>query len=225
MSPLGAGGVIFSSGECSRISGTTRLRNLSSISIRLFLNGFANTLSTNVAFASLPASSRAKATIGVLSVLVVEQREERDLERRVGAGDAGARRGKARILDVADAHARLDVGRRRAVDDHLGAAVVDVVMRREDRDRAAARAGPGRPSTPCSTSVRRFRNDGRVAVTTMRAGPDCSSGTLCLPIGRVMRDQVGAAVDVASTVAPVGRVEREQREWSCRSARARSSAP
>ena len=33
-------------------------------------------------------------------------------------------------------------------------------------------------------SVRRFRNDGRVAVTTMRAGPDCSSGTLCLPIGR-----------------------------------------
>ena len=36
-------------------------------------------------------------------------------------------------------------------------------------------------------SVRRLRNDGRVAVTTMRAAPDCSSGTLCLPSGREMR--------------------------------------
>ena len=62
-----AGAVSFSSGECSRISGTTRLMNLSSISIRLFLNGFSKTLSTKVAFAWLPASSRANATIGVLS--------------------------------------------------------------------------------------------------------------------------------------------------------------
>jgi hypothetical protein len=46
-----AGAVIFSSGECSMISGTTRLMNLSSISIRLFLNGFSNALSMNVAFA------------------------------------------------------------------------------------------------------------------------------------------------------------------------------
>ncbi len=62
-----AGAVIFSSGECSMISGTTRLMNLSSISIRLFLNGFSKTLSMKVAFAWLPASSRAKAAIGVLS--------------------------------------------------------------------------------------------------------------------------------------------------------------
>jgi hypothetical protein len=26
-----------------------------------------------------------------------------------------------------------------------------------------------------------LRNDGRVAETTMRAAPDCSSGTLCFP--------------------------------------------
>ena len=49
------------------MSGTTRLMNLSSISIRLFLNGFSNALSMKVAFAWLPASSRANAAIGVLS--------------------------------------------------------------------------------------------------------------------------------------------------------------
>ncbi len=44
-------------------------------------------------------------------------------------------------------------------------------------------------------SVRRFRNDGRVAVTTMRAAPGCSSGTLCLPSGREMRTRL--AIDCA----------------------------
>ena len=49
-----------------------------------------------------------------------------------------------------------------------------------------------------STSVRRLRNDGRVAETTMRAGPSGSSGTLCLPMGRVMVIRSGAAGDVAA---------------------------
>ena len=44
------------------------------------------------AVASLPASSRANATIGVLQVLVVEQREERDLERRIAPATPGAAR-------------------------------------------------------------------------------------------------------------------------------------
>ncbi len=42
--------------------------------------------------------------------------------------------GIARILQVADLHARLDVGRRRAIDDHLGAAEIDVVLGREHGD-------------------------------------------------------------------------------------------
>ena len=57
--------------------------------MRLRLNGFGNTLSTNAAVASLPASSRAKATIGVCQVLIVQQREERDLQRRIGRRHSG----------------------------------------------------------------------------------------------------------------------------------------
>ena len=57
--------------------------------------------------------------------------------------------------------------------------------------------------------VRRFRNDGRVAVTTMRAAPDCSSGTLCLPSGREMRMLV--AIDCCvDRLAVCGAVERER---------------
>ena len=58
--------------------------------------------------------------------------------------------------------------------------------------------------------VRRFRNDGRVAVTTMRAVPACSSGTLCLPSGREIRIWLrSTAVTLASLLtvalaAPAG---------------------
>ena len=52
------------------------------------------------ALASLPASSRANALIGVLQILVVEQREERHLHGRRSPPS-----GEARIFDVADAHA------------------------------------------------------------------------------------------------------------------------
>ena len=42
-------------------------------------------------------------------------------------------------------------------------------------------------------SCRSFKNDGRDAVTTMRASPDWSSGTLCLPRGREIFSWLGAA--------------------------------
>ena len=63
----------------------------------------------------------------------MQQRKEGDPGRFVSL-DAGAGGREAGIGAVADAHARFDVGRRRAIDDELGAAVVDVVERREDRD-------------------------------------------------------------------------------------------
>ena len=69
-----------------------------------------------------------------VQVLVVEQREEADLEAGVGAGHTGGRRLVAVIAHVADADARFDVGRRDAIDDQLRAAVIHEVVRREHRD-------------------------------------------------------------------------------------------
>ena len=74
---------ISSSGLAPAIAGTTRCRNASSISMRLFAYGFGNTWWSSATVASLPASSRAKTWIGVFEVLVVEQREEGDAQRRV----------------------------------------------------------------------------------------------------------------------------------------------
>ncbi len=130
MSAPAAGGASFSSGECSMISGTTRSMNLSSSSMRLFFCGFSNTLSMNDAVASLPASSRANATI------FVRRSAGRRATRRTRAFTAGSALfdGEAGILDVTHAHARRDVRRRRAIDDHLRSAVVDVVVRGDDRN-------------------------------------------------------------------------------------------
>ena len=115
-----------------------------------------------------------------VDVLIVEQREERDADRRIGDLDAVDRRARRRvpgILDVADHDARLDVVGRRAIDDDLGAAEVDVVVRRDDRD-----ARPLEPDldvvAAVDSSVRRPRSTGRPAVTMMRAAPDCRSGTV-----------------------------------------------
>ena len=47
----------FTSVVVSRIAGMTRLRNVSSSSIRLFLNGFGNVRRSKSARAELPASS------------------------------------------------------------------------------------------------------------------------------------------------------------------------
>ncbi len=129
MSAPAAGGASFSSGECSRISGTTRSMNLSSSSMRLFFCGFSNTLSMNDAVASLPPSSRANATIFVRSSWSYSSAKNARLHGRVGIADR-----EARILDVAHAHAGRDVRRRGAVDDELRPAVVDVVVRGHDRN-------------------------------------------------------------------------------------------
>jgi hypothetical protein len=64
----------------------------------------------------------------------VQQREEGDLDRRVGTRNAGARRRIAAVLDLADPHAGVDVGRRGPVDDHLRAAMIEIVLGREDRN-------------------------------------------------------------------------------------------
>ena len=63
-----------------------------------------------------------------LQVLVPEQGEEREAQRRIGA--AG---GEAAILAITDAHARFGVRRGHAIDDHLRAAVVDVMELRQHR--------------------------------------------------------------------------------------------
>ena len=91
-------------------------------------------------------------------------------------------------------HARLDIVRRRAIDDHLGAAVVDVVVRRDDRD-----ARPFEPDLDVAawrvdSSVRMPRSTGRPAVTMIFAAPDCRSGTVCLPISLRDADLVGAVL-------------------------------
>ena len=62
--------------------------------------------------------------------------------------------------------------------------MVHVVLRREDRDARRLQADLEVLRRRRSSAVRSFRNAGRAAVTTMRAAPDCSSGTLCLPSGR-----------------------------------------
>ena len=59
----------------------------------------------------------------------MQQREEGDLGVRTGAGDAGAAGGKSDVFDVGHPHAGGHVRRRGAIDHHLRAAVIDVVVR------------------------------------------------------------------------------------------------
>ncbi len=76
-------------------------------------------------------------------------------------------------------------------------------------------------------SVRKSRNEGRVAETTMRAGPEWSCGTLFLPSGRVRR--IWSLVHLASE-PDLWSFQREQprrlavlldRDVECRQPRAR----
>ena len=133
------------------------------------------------------------------------------------------RGGIAGILDVADPHARRHVGRRGAVDDHLGAAVVDVVVRRQHRQ--ARRLEPHldvlRASVTDSVRSDRETTCG-VAVTTMRAAPCCSSGTLCLPNGRVIAQVIG--VGLRRRVGRLAARRARTAGYACRSARASSSS-
>ena len=124
----------FMSGVVAAIDGDDAAEEPSSISMRLRANGFGNgRVVERRASLRCPPRSRAYERHRRVQVLIVEQREERHL-RRVVCLDAGARGRESRIRLVADAHARFDVGRRGAVDDELGAAVIDVVERREHRD-------------------------------------------------------------------------------------------
>ena len=120
--------------------------------------------------ASLPASSRAKTLIGRVPVLVVAQDEERDAQCRIRHADGAARESSGRST-VADAHARLDVGRRGAKDDELRAAVIDEVVQRDDAD--ARRLEPHRRDRAWSWRLasRRPYSTGRAAVIVRRAGP------------------------------------------------------
>ena len=135
------GSSTLSSVEFCRIGGTTRARNRSSRLIVLERNCFGNTRKSKLPLPSLPTVSRAKTVIGVLRVLIPEQREEREAQRRVRA--AG---GKPAILAIADAHTRLGVGRVHAIDDHLRAAVVDVVELRQHGDLRRRQPNLERPS-------------------------------------------------------------------------------
>ncbi len=72
----------FTSVVVSRIAGTTRSMNVSSSWMRLFLNGFGNVSRSKSARAALPASSLRVGEHRRVDVLVVAQRDERDLDRR-----------------------------------------------------------------------------------------------------------------------------------------------
>ena len=100
-----AGSSTLRSGVLSRMAGTTLPRNLSSTSMRLRRNCFGNDAVVERRprlVAGLVAREDADRRV---QVLVVGQREEGHLERRIGAGDAGPRRRKPGIDLVADADA------------------------------------------------------------------------------------------------------------------------
>ena len=71
---------------------------------------------------------------GRVDRLIEEQREERHAQRRIAA-DARTLRRIPDVFLVADSHPRDHVVRRRAIDDELAAAQIDVVEGREHRDR------------------------------------------------------------------------------------------
>jgi hypothetical protein len=131
-------------------------------------------------------------------ILVVQEREERHLQPRVRGGDAGPGCGEARVDHVAHLDARLHVGRRHAVDHHLGSAEVDVVVGRDRGD--TRRVEPGgdvaggrrflrtHPEQGCS---RGGHHDSRAAglevghrtLADRPANPD--------PVGRLLRQRGG----------------------------------
>ena len=69
-----------------------------------------------------------------LQILIVQQRKEGDVKRRIGGGESGTARRIPGVLHVSHAHARHGVRRRRPVEDQLRSAVVDVVVGRRHRD-------------------------------------------------------------------------------------------
>jgi len=67
-------------------------------------------------------------------ILIVQQRKEGDVKRRIGGGESGSARRIPGVLQVSHAHARDGFRRRRPVDDQLRSAVVDVVVSGRHRD-------------------------------------------------------------------------------------------
>ena len=90
-----------------------------------------------------------------VDVLIVAEREEADPHRRIGEADRRSRiEGIARVADL---HAGLDVFRSRAQHHEFGAAKIDEVVDRDDRDprRIEAHHQVARPRLP---TVRRPKN-------------------------------------------------------------------
>ena len=137
-----------------------------------------------------------------VQVLVVEQREEADLEAGVGAGHAGGRRRVAVIAHVADADARFDVGRRDAIDDHLRAAVVHEVVDRERPRPAAASSGRRRRHATSDDTTRRPNSTLRELVAMNRAVPALSAGSAFLPTGRCRISRAVGLLDQLGLPSP-----------------------
>ena len=125
----------------------------------------------------------------------MEQREKGDAQRRIGELDAVERRARGRIsgiFDVADHHAGRDVLRGGPVDDHLGAAVVHVVVGRDDRDARALQ--------PHLHVAPRRGHDGPDAIEHLARGGDHHHGVPVLEL----RHRLFA--DVARHHQPIGAV-------------------
>ena len=67
-----------------------------------------------------------------MQILIVQQREESNLQGAIGCWHACAGGREPGIFDVGHSDAGANIRRGRAVDDHLGSAVIDVMVRRND---------------------------------------------------------------------------------------------
>ena len=163
------------------MAGTTRCRNASSISIRDLANGFGVTRRSTGLVASIAGHVAREDRDRRVAILVVAEHEEGDARGRILNADAAA--GKRRVVDLADAHAGGDIGRRGAEHDELGAAMVDEMVQRQHADarrfEAHLQIAGDRTWWPCGCR----RKPDVDAVTVTRAGPDLRFGRACLPIG------------------------------------------
>ena len=158
------------------MAGTTRWRKVSGTSMRLLRNTFGNTRESMSADAVLPASSVANTFIGVVQVLVVEQRIDCDAHGRVG--DAHGAVPRVRGVDtIAHANAGRDVVGGRAEHHELAAAVVDVVVHRQHRDARRLQSDPHR--------MRQRRGQRAHAVEHLALGGHQDAGVAGLEIGAI----------------------------------------
>ena len=165
------------------IGGTTRATNQLSIGIVLRENGFENGMCSRAATARCRRVAR-EDLIGVFTSWSYDS-EERDVHGGVAVDADRGLRGKPGYVRSPTRTPDSTSDRRRAIDDELRAAEIDVLecrqhatLRRLEPDLDIARRSRfPRGACPYST--------GRAACTTMRAGPACRSGIARLPIGRM----------------------------------------